>query len=138
MKINRLLTILVLSVMGAVNFYLDHETINFNFKMLSLIILIGIVTSLPSLVSYLISLKLKCIIKNINIYQVASDLILLISLVLWIFFLFIRERPEFYHGASHLYVATWPIVIGFFAIFLFIICLSINYIFNFWSKHNKS
>jgi len=136
-KHHKLLLILALAILAGINFYLDHQTTTFNPNGLMLLVFCSVATALPSLISYIIASKTSFNIYKVNIYKLASNIILFGSIVLWLYLLFFRERPSYYDGASHLYVATWPIVIGVFTLLLFILCLVIQSCFILITKHNK-
>lgn len=89
----------------------------------------SIATALPSLISYVVANKTSFSIKKFNIYKVSADFILFSSLIIWLYLLFIRERPSFYEGASHMYVATWTVAIGLFAVLLYVGCLILQLLF---------
>jgi hypothetical protein len=96
----------------------------------------GFATAFPASVAFLVSAKTKFNIGGIKIYRLASDVVLGIGLLAWFYLLVIRERPEYYEGASHLYVATWPVLLGAIAIILYLICLLVQG--TYWAiKHNK-
>lgn len=86
----------------------------------------GFATAFPAVVALIISAKTKFNIAGIKIYRLASDVVLGIGLLAWFYLLVIRERPEYYEGASHMYVATWPILLGVIAIVLYLICLLVQ------------
>lgn len=86
----------------------------------------GLATAFPAGVALLISSRTKFKIAGIKIYRLASDLVLGIGLLAWFYLLVIRERPEYYEGASHMYVATWPVLLGVIAIILYLICLLVQ------------
>ena len=116
----RALLIAVVGVMAGVNVCLDF-TRNNSFSDLGLneflaMVAVAIATASPALVALLVARKTKFRIAGISLYRLAADLVLGLSLVAWFYLLFIRERPEFYPGASHLYPATWPMLLGFIAI----------------------
>jgi len=96
----------------------------------------GFATALPAGVAFLISAKMKFNIAGIKIYRLASDIVLGIGLLAWFYLLVIRERPEYYEGASHMYVATWPVLLGVIAMVLYLICLLVQCM-NWLIKHNK-
>ncbi|WP_226877094.1 hypothetical protein [Microbulbifer hainanensis] len=100
------------------------------------VLIAGFATGLPAGVTYLMSDKTFFTLAGINIYRAASDLVLGVGLLAWFYLLFIRERPEYYEGASHMYVATWPALLGIIAIVSYISCLLAQG--AYWTiKHNK-
>ncbi|MGK0444984.1 MAG: hypothetical protein ACJA1U_001921 [Bermanella sp.] len=101
------------------------------------ILIVGIATAFPSLMAYLISSKTVFKLMGVNIYKLSSDLILALSLVAWSYLVFIRERPDFYEGASHLYVATWPVIVGLSALLLYLGCLLVHLMYWMYQKHYK-
>ncbi len=99
-------------------------------------LLAGFATGFPAGIAFLISAKTRFTLAGINIYLAASDFVLGLGLLVWFYLLFIRERPEYYEGASHMYVATWPVLLGVIAIALYLSCLlaqSTHWVI----KHNK-
>ena len=138
----RLLLIIFLAVLASTNNYLDLARPAFSntmdLKAFLFMVAVGVGTAAPPLVAFLISSRTSFSIKGVNIYKLSSDLILFLCLLAWCYLVFVRERPEFYHGASHMYVATWPITIGLLAVILYISCLVIQLICSTWQKHNKA
>lgn len=137
----RIILILLLMVMASVNVILDFTrgefTPGIDVNMVVSILACGFATAFPAGAAFLISAKTKFKIAGINVYRLASDFVLGIGLLAWFYLLVIRERPEYYEGASHLYVATWPILLGVIAMCLYLICLVIQGLY--WViKHNKS
>ncbi|MGY0216636.1 hypothetical protein ACWJJH_04495 [Endozoicomonadaceae bacterium StTr2] len=126
MKLTRIILILNLAVMAAVNVYLDHPFSSVHFQAIALTGACAAATALPSLIAYLVSARTVFSIYRINIYQLAADFILLLSTAIWIYLLLIAERPEYYEGASHMYIATLPIAIGILAAGLYIVCLTVQ------------
>ena len=136
----RIILILVLMVMASVNVVLDFlrhaafSDIHMNVAVSAL--LAGFATAFPAGVAFLISAKTRFKLAGINIYRAASDIVLGVGMVAWFYLLFIRERPEYYEGASHMYVATWPVLLGVIAIILYLSCLLVQC--THWAvKHNK-
>ena len=136
----RLILISVLMVMAGVNVLLDFlrqavfSDINLNVVISAL--LAGLATAFPAGAAFLVSAKTRFKLGAINIYRAASDFVLGIGLLAWFYLLFIRERPEYYEGASHMYVATWPVLLGVIAIALYLSCLLAQG--THWAiKHNK-
>jgi hypothetical protein len=101
------------------------------------ILIVGVATAFPSLIAYLISSKTVFKLMGVNIYKLSSDLVLALSLIACGYLVFIRERPDFYEGASHLYVAIWPIIMGLAALLLYLGCLLVQLMYWFYQKHNK-
>lgn len=132
----------MLALLAGINMYLDFSRPIFQNKVslntVLSILIVGVATAFPSLIAYLISSKTVFKIMGVNIYKLSSDLILALSLVAWSYLVFIRERPDFYEGASHLYVATWPIIVGLVALLLYLGCLLVQLLFWLYQKHNKS
>ena len=96
----------------------------------------GFATGLPAAVAFLVSAKTRFKLGGINIYRMAADFVLGLGLVAWFYLLFIRDRPEYYEGASHMYVATWPILLGVISLGLYFGCLVVQG--TYWVvKHNK-
>ncbi|BBM02955.1 hypothetical protein [Microbulbifer sp. GL-2] len=131
----------VLVVMACINVVLDflrHASISdIHINVVTSALIAGIATSIPAGIALLISYKTRFKLGGINIYRLASDSVLGLSLLAWFYLLFIRERPEYYEGASHMYVATWPILLGVIAIVLYVSCLLVQG--TYWAiKHNKS
>jgi hypothetical protein len=127
-------------VMAVVNVVLDFtrgEVVpDINAWVVFSVLACGFATAFPAGAAFLISAKTKYKIAGIKIYRLASDLVLGIGLLAWFYLLVIRERPEYYEGASHLYVATWPVLLGVIAIILYLICLLVQGT-NWAIKHNK-
>ena len=115
--------------MACLNMYLDTTTLE-SYKSIIMILTVGIATVTPAALSYFIAKKTQFNIRGINPYKIAADSILILSLFLWFYLLFIRDRPECYDGASHMYIATWPISIGLLAILLYILSLLIHFTFQ--------
>ena len=137
----RILLISTLMVMAGINVLLDflrHASItDIHTNVVLSVLAAGFATGLPAGVAFLISAKTRFKLAGINIYRMASDFVLGLGLVAWFYLLFIRERPEFYEGASHMYVATWPVLLGVTAIGLYLCCLLIQG--TYWViKHNKA
>lgn len=136
----RIILISLLMVMAAVNVILDFtrgEVVPaINTWVVFSVLACGFATAFPAGVAFLISAKTKFNIAGINIYRLASDVVLGIGLLAWFYLLVIRERPAYYEGASHMYVATWPVLLGAIAIILYLICLLVQG--THWViKHNK-
>ncbi|WP_230400464.1 hypothetical protein [Zooshikella ganghwensis] len=136
----RIILISVLMVMAGVNVILDFlrhaafSDIHMNVFVSAL--LAGFATAFPAGTALLISAKTRFKLAGINIYRVASDFVLGVGLLAWFYLLFVRERPEYYEGASHMYVATWPVLLGVIAIVLYLNCLLVQG--TYWAiKHNK-
>ena len=127
-------------VMAVINVVLDFtrgEVVpEINAWVIFSVLACGLATAFPAGAAFLISAKTKFKIAGIKIYRLASDLVLGIGLLAWFYLLVIRDRPEYYEGASHLYVATWPVLLGLIAIILYIICLLVQGT-NWAIKHNK-
>ena len=138
---NRKILIALLALLGAINMYLDFSRPTFqnevSLSAVLSILIVGVATAFPSLVAYLISSKTVFELMGVNIYKLSSDLVLALSLVAWGYLVFIRERPDFYEGASHLYVATWPIILGLAALLLYLGCLLVQLLYWLYQKHNK-
>lgn len=127
-------------VMAVVNVMLDFtrgEVVpDINAWVVFSVLACGLATAFSAGVAFLISAKTKFNIAGIKIYRLASDLVLGIGLLAWFYLLVIRERPEYYEGASHMYVATWPVLLGVIAIIFYLICLLVQC--THWAiKHNK-
>jgi|TARA_R110002050_G_scaffold270097_1_gene413029 hypothetical protein len=136
----RIILIAVLLVMAGVNVVLDFlrhaafSDIHMNVAVSAL--LAGFATAFPPGAAFLISAKTRFKLAGINIYRASSDFVLGVGLLAWFYLLFIRERPEYYEGASHMYVATWPVLLGVIAIVLYIGCLLVQC--THWAiKHNR-
>ncbi len=127
-------------VMASVNVTLDFTrgevAPDINAWVVTSVLGCGFASAFPAGVAFLISAKIKFNIAGIKIYRLASDVILGIGLLAWFYLLVIRERPEYYEGASHLYVVTWPVLLGAIAIVLYLICLLVQGT-NWAIKHNK-
>ena len=138
---NRKILIALLALLGAINMYLDFSRPTFqnevSLSAVLSILIVGVATAFPSLVAYLLSSKTVFELMGVNIYKLSSDLVLALSLVAWGYLVFIRERPDFYEGASHLYVATWPIILGLAALLLYLGCLLVQLLYWLYQKHNK-
>ncbi|TAA43697.1 hypothetical protein [Corallincola spongiicola] len=137
----RIVLIVLLMVMACVNVMLDFtrgEVLpDINAWVVFSVLVCGFATAFPAGVALLISAKTKFNIAEVKIYRLASDVVLGIGLSTWFYLLVIRERPNFYEGASHLYVATWPILLGLIAVLLYLTCLLVQG--SCWViKHNKS
>ncbi|WP_460806081.1 hypothetical protein [Microbulbifer agarilyticus] len=100
-------------------------------------VLAGFATALPAGLALLIATKTRFKLAGVSIYRLASDVVLGVGLLAWFYLLFIRERPEYYEGASHMYVATWPVLLCVIAIFLYLACLATQGA-HWVVKHNKS
>ncbi len=137
MKFPRLPLILVLALMGGANFYLDHQDIKFSINAIVLIVACSVATALPSFVSFIIASRTTFSVKKLNPYKASADFILLVSSIIWVYLLFVRDRPSFYEGASHMYVATWPVIIGLCAALLYVGCLVVQSLIRVRSKHNE-
>jgi hypothetical protein len=126
----RIILILLLMVMAVANVILDFtrgEVVpDINAWVVFSVLACGFATAFPAGVAFLISAKTKFNIAGIKIYRLASDVVLGIGLLAWFYLLVIRERPEYYEGASHMYVATWPGLLGVIAIVLYLICLLVQ------------
>ena len=136
----RIILITVLMVMAGVNVLLDFlrhaafSDIHMNVVVSAL--LAGFATAFPAGAAFLISAKTRFKLAGINIYRAASDFVLGVGLLACFYLLFIRERPVYYEGASHMYVATWPVLLGIIAIVLYLSCLLVQG--AQWAiKHNK-
>lgn len=123
----RIILITVLMIMAGVNVLFDflrHATFSdIHIDVIISVLLAGFATGFPAGVAFLISAKTQFKLAGINVYRAASDFVLAIGLLAWFYLLFIRQRPEYYEGASHMYVATWPVLLGAIAIVLYLICL---------------
>ena len=136
----RLILISVLMAMAGVNVLLDFlRHANFSdihMNVVTSALLAGFATALPAAVAFLISAKTNFKLAGINIYRAASDFVLGLGLLAWFYLLVVRERPEYYEGASHMYVATWPVLLGVIAMVLYLSCLLVQG--THWAiKHNK-
>ncbi|WP_272644268.1 hypothetical protein [Marinomonas mediterranea] len=132
--------ILLLMVMASVNVILDFTrdefTPDINTNMVISVLACGFATAFPAGAAFLISAKTRFKIGGVKVYRLASDVVLGIGLLAWFYLLVIRERPEYYEGASHMYVATWPVLLGAIAIVLYLSCLLVQG--TLWAiKHNK-
>ncbi len=138
---NRKILIALLALLAGINMYLDFSRPTFenevSLNAVLSILIVGIATAFPSLMAYLISSKTVFKLMGVNIYKLSSDLILALSLVAWSYLVFIRERPDFYEGASHLYVATWPVIVGLSALLLYLGCLLVHLMYWMYQKHYK-
>ncbi|EAT13530.1 hypothetical protein RED65_09069 [Oceanobacter sp. RED65] len=140
--LNRKLLIALLAFLAGINMYLDFSRPIFENEVSSntiiSILIVSMATAFPALIAYLISSKTVFKFMGVNIYKLSSDLILALSLIAWSYLLFIRERPDFYEGASHLYVATWPVMVVILALFLYLGCLLVQLLYWLYQKHNRS
>lgn len=138
---NRKILIALLAILASINMYLDFSLPTFenevSLNAVLSILIVGVATAFPSLIAYLISSKTVFKLMGVNIYKLSSDLILALSLVAWSYLVFVRERPDFYEGASHLYVATWPVIVGLIALLLYLGCLLVQLLYWMYQKHNK-
>ena len=138
----RLLLILIVAFLAGTNVFLDFSRGDISREITGFvvfsIIASALATAFPSLVAFLVGFRSKFTIGVIKVYVLAADIVLAVTLSAWIYLVFIRVRPEFYEGASHLYVVTWPFLLGFIAVALYLVCLSIQFIFWLASKHNKA
>ena len=136
----RILLISALMLMGGVNVLLDflrHASISdVHVKLFFSVLAAGFATGLPAGVAFLVSAKTHFKLRGINIYTVASDIVLWLGLAVWFYLVFLRERPEYYGGASHMYVAIWPVLLGVIAIGLYLCCLLVQGTYRV-AKHNK-
>ena len=127
---SRLILISALMIMAAINVVLDFlrhasfSDIHANVVISSIIA--AFFTGLPAVAAFAISAKTRFKLAGVNIYSMSSDLVLGIGLLAWFYLLVIRERPEYYEGASHMYVATWPALLGVIAICLYVGCLIVQ------------
>lgn len=114
-------------IMASINVLLDflrHASISdVNENVFLSVFVTGFATGIPAALAFLISAKMHFQVSGINVYRVVSDCVLAIGLVTWFYFLFIRERPEYYEGASHMYIVTVPILFAMITIILYISCL---------------
>ena len=136
----RLVLISILMVMAGINVLLDflrHAAFSdVHINVVTSALHAGFATVFPAGAAFLISAKTRFKLAGINIYRAASDLVLGIGLSAWFYLLFIRERPDYYEGASHMYVATGPVLLGVIAIVLYLSCLLLQG--THWAiKHNK-
>lgn len=136
----RFILISVLMIMAGVNVLLDflrHAAISeIHMNVVISTVLAGFATVFPAGAAFLISSKIRFKLAGIHIYRIASDFVLGLGLLAWFYLLFIRERPEYYEGASHMYVVTWPVLLGVIAIVLYLSCLLVQG--TYWAiKHNK-
>ena len=131
----------MLALLAGINMYLDFSRPIFenevSLNAILSILIVAIATAFPSLMAYLISSKTVFKLMGVNIYKLSSDLILAWSLVAWSYLVFIRERPDFYEGASHLYVATWPVIVGLSALLLYLGCLLVHLMYWMYQKHYR-
>ncbi|WP_334078587.1 hypothetical protein [Microbulbifer sp. M83] len=138
---NRKILIALLALLAGINMYLDFSRPIFknevSLNTVLSILIVGVATAFPSLMAYFISSKTVFKLMGVNIYKLSSDLVLALSLVAWSYLVFIRERPDFYEGASHLYVAIWPVIVGLVALLLYLGCLLVQLLFWLYQKHNK-
>lgn len=137
----RRILIALLALLAGINMYLDFSRPIFenevSLNAILSILIVAIATAFPSLMAYLISSKTVFKLMGVNIYKLSSDLILAWSLVAWSYLVFIRERPDFYEGASHLYVATWPVIVGLSALLLYFGCLLVHLMYWMYQKHYR-
>lgn len=138
--IPRIILISVLMVMAGVNVLLDFlrhaAPSDIHMNVILSVLLASFATAFPAIAAFLISAKTRFKLAGINIYLSASDFVLGVGLLAWFYLLFIHERPEYYEGASHMYVATWPVLLGVMAITLYLSCLLVQG--TYWAiKHNK-
>jgi len=136
----RIILISVLMVMAGVNVLLDllrHAAFSdIHMNVVVSAVLAGFATAFPAGAAFLISSKTRFKLAGINIYRASADFVLGIGLLAWFYLLFIRDRPEYYEGASHMYVATWPVLLTIIAIVLYLGCLLVQG--THWAiKHNK-
>lgn len=121
----RIFFVLMLMIMASKNVLLDflrHASISdVNENVFLFVFVTGFATGSPAVSAFLVSAKMHFHVSGINVYRVVSDFVLALGLVTWFHFLFIRERPEYYEGASHMYIVTVPIL---FAVITVILCLS--------------
>lgn len=126
----RIVFIFLLMIMSGVNVLLDylrHASIyEVDATIIFMTLVAAVAAGLPAAALLFISVLSKFRIAGVNICRLASDLVLSMGLAIWFYLLFIRERPEYYEGASHMYVAFIPALIGFFAIGLFLLCLLVQ------------
>jgi hypothetical protein len=127
----RVTLIAVLMVMASGNVLLDflrHAAFS-DIHMYDVVsaVIAGFATALPAGAAFLVSIKTRFKLAGIKIYQAAADFVLGVSLLAWFYLLFIRDRPEYYEGASHMYVATWPVLLTIIAIVLFLGCLLVQF-----------
>ncbi|MDN3649601.1 hypothetical protein QWZ13_14150 [Reinekea marina] len=108
--------------MGSLNAALDTYEAGISLNAVFAVIIFGVLTALPAFMAFFASYQTSFTILRINVYRAASDLVLLGSLAVWLYLIFIRERPDFYEGASHMYILFWPFLIGAGAIALFMGC----------------
>ncbi|WP_226876946.1 hypothetical protein [Microbulbifer hainanensis] len=136
----RIILISILMALAGTNVLLDflrHASISeVHSNVVVSALVAGFATGLPAGITFLISAKTRFTISGINIYRMASDFVLGLGLLAWFYLLFVRERPEYYEGASHMYVATWPVLLGTIAIVLYLSCLLAQGTYQ-AIKHNK-
>ena len=137
----RVILIFILILLAGTNVLFDflrHASITqVSFFVLFSIVAAGIATGTPAALALFISSRTKFKIAGVNIYRVASDIVLFIGLFAWFYLVVVRDRPEYYEGASHLYVVTWPVLLGLIAVFLYIVCILVQGI-TWVIKHNKA
>jgi hypothetical protein len=136
----RVVLISTLIVMASINVLLDFlrsaSISDIHVNIVFSVLVAGFATGLPAGVAFLVSAKTSFKLWGINIYRLASDFVLTLGLLAWGYLVFIRDRPEFYEGASHMYIATWPVLLGVIAVGLYLICLLTQGLH--WAvKHNK-
>lgn len=136
----RVWLILILGIMGGLNMLMDllpyEDSSGRLINILITIFVVGVATAFPAAVAFFISGKTRFKLAGINIYRAASDLVLAVGLLAWFYLSLLSDRSEYYEGASHMYVATWPVLLGVIAIVLYLICLLAQAMY--WAiKHNK-
>lgn len=94
--------------------------------MLFFAVAVGLASALPSFAALSIASRTNFKIRGTRVYAVAADAVLLLSLCAYGYLLLVRERPDYYPGASHLYVATWPVFLGLVAITFYLACLALQ------------
>ncbi|EJL6392473.1 hypothetical protein NMR79_003931 [Vibrio vulnificus] len=121
-------------VMSLVNFHLDHSGLEFSAINVAGFIFIGVLSVAPAAISKYVAARKDFELRGVQIYQLAADAILGISVVFFSAVLFVIPRPESYPGASHMYVVTWPVLIGALSLVLYFICSIIHKVTNFKSE----
>ena len=136
-----MLLILLLVVMAGINILLDFlsssSLSDIQVTAISIMLVVSIATAAPAGMAAFIASKTRFQLLGINIYRLSANFILGLSLTAWSYLLFIRERPDYYEGASHMYIIAWPALLGFLAIALYLSCVIIQ-LFSWMYQMHKS
>ncbi|WP_419570734.1 hypothetical protein [Rheinheimera sp.] len=125
----RFFLLALLMVLGAVNSLLDalqtSRIANLQPGQFLFVAAMGLLTVLPAVIANIVASKhhFKCY--GWPVYQLAADAVLATGVFAWGLMLF-SDRAIYQDGASHLYVVTWPLLLGVIAVALYLVCLLVQ------------